>query len=117
MSISGRDEEDLASCSTKDTYRESRKSHTHQSPSPTELVTAIPQEPFDQGLEYQEMRKVEDRGRVKRKPRHPSRSETDCNSSEEEGRYNRKRGKGRWLRRKMAAVLGVDLMEGDRQPT
>ena len=68
------------------------------------MVTAIPQKPFDQGLEYviplegldsQEVRKVEDRARVKRKPRHPSRSETDSNFFEEEGRYNRKRGKGR----------------------
>ena len=54
---------------------------------------------------------------MKRKPRHPSRSETDSNSSEEEGRYNRKRGKGRWLRREMAAVQGTDLMEGGREPT
>ena len=60
---------------------------------------------------------MEDRARVKRKPRHPSRSETDSNSSEEEGRYNRKRGKGRWLRREMAAVLGADMMEKDREPT
>ena len=70
MSISGRDEEDLAPCSTKDTDREARKSHAPQAPSPTEFVTAIPQETFDQGMEYtipleesdsQEAREVEDR--------------------------------------------------------
>ena len=70
MSVSSGEEEDLASCSTKDTDRDARKSHAPQSPLPTEFVPAIPQEPFYQGLEYaipleepdsQEAREVEDR--------------------------------------------------------
>ena len=50
--ICSRDEEDLASCSTRDSEREARKSHATQFLVPTELGPAIPPETFDQGLEY-----------------------------------------------------------------
>ena len=50
-SISGRDKEDFASGSTKDTDREARKSHEPQSPSPTEFVMAISQEHGERGQE------------------------------------------------------------------
>ena len=50
-SISGRDEEDLASGSTKDTDREAQKPHEPQSPSHTEFGTAIPQEHGDRSRE------------------------------------------------------------------
>ena len=94
MSSRGRDEEDLASCSAKD--RESKKCHAPTSPLPTEFGTAIPQEHFDQGLEYaiplEGPDSQEERGR--RRPRHTHKSDTNSHSSEEEGRCSRKKGRG-----------------------
>ena len=52
MGSSGRDEEEPASGSTKDTNREVGKSQEPQSPSTMDFVTRMLQEPFQQGLEY-----------------------------------------------------------------
>ena len=75
MSVSESDEEDPAACFTGETDREARRPNAPQSPSPTEFVTAILQEPFGQGLDYailleetdgQEDRRLEDPDLIRR---------------------------------------------------
>ena len=87
---------------------------------PTGFGAAIPQEPFDQGLEYaitlEGPDSQEDRGRVRREPRHTHKSDTDSHSFEEEGRGSRKKRKGPWLRREMADALGAGVMKGTESP-
>ena len=65
-SVSGHEEEALPSCSTGNTDREARRSHAPQSPSPTEFVTAILQEPFEQGREYTSPREGPDSKEARR---------------------------------------------------
>ena len=52
MIICSRAEEDLSSCSTRDSNREDRKSHETQSQGPTKSGETRPQEASVQGIEY-----------------------------------------------------------------